>query len=187
MKYNYLLLLCLPLFVSSYSYDSHRPLLIAAVEKTDGPVLELGCGWGSTPVLHALCVKNNRFLLSTDTSKVWLEKFYHLKRPWHQFLYVPVYDDDWEKNPKPWKWDVVGEDKYWGVVLVDHRPGERRKADIWRLRNSADILIVHDSETAGYEYDKVFSTFKYQFTYKKINAWTTALSNVVDVTKLLDE
>jgi predicted SPOUT superfamily RNA methylase MTH1 len=100
----------------------------------------------------------------------------------HEFIYVPVYEDDWEKNPKPELWDNVG-NQTWGVVFVDHRPGERRTVDIKRFSNKSDIIVVHDTEYIGYGYESVFSDFKYRFDYKRYNTYTTLVSNSVDVSK----
>jgi hypothetical protein len=73
-------------------FGSHITALIAAVVHTDGPVLELGCGTGSTPQLHAICALSQRKLVSTDTSLEWLTKFSRaLTTSWHEFIYVPVY------------------------------------------------------------------------------------------------
>ena len=124
---------------------SHITPLLVAIAHTDGPILELGCGDFSTPQIHAICSKLKRLILSTDTSKDWLDRFVHLKTSWHNFQYVPVYENDWDKNPKPQMWDAVGNDIHWSVVLVDHRPGERRVVDIDRLRHNADIIVVHDT------------------------------------------
>jgi hypothetical protein len=61
--------------MSSSDYGTHIAPLLTAVLATDGPVLELGCGDFSTPLLHAICAKQNRLLVSTDTDKAWLELF----------------------------------------------------------------------------------------------------------------
>ena len=37
-----------------FGYATRQPLLALAVAQTDGPILELGCGHYSTPLLHAL-------------------------------------------------------------------------------------------------------------------------------------
>ena len=154
--------------------------LVAAVMNTSGPVFEMGCGDHSTPILHAICSVQNRQLLSADTSKKWLDLFQDMKSEIHQFIYVPVYDDDWSTNPKPEKWDSIG-NQTWGVVFIDHRPGERRKIDIGRFADLADVIVVHDTETASYGYEPILKTFKYRYDYLRYTVRTTLVSNTLDV------
>lgn len=165
------------------NFGTHMAPLITSVMNTDGPIFEMGCGDYSTPILHAICEKQQRKLLSTDTSNEWLNLFIDLTSTYHKFEYVPVYEDDWEKNPKPELWDKVG-NQNWGVVFIDHRPGERRKDDIKRFQNSADIVVVHDTETESYRYESVFNLFKYRYDYKRYSTYTTIVSNKIDVSKL---
>ena len=51
------------------SDGSHLPVLIKMVLMTDGPILELGTGFFSTPVLHWLCAEKKRKLVSYDSSE----------------------------------------------------------------------------------------------------------------------
>jgi hypothetical protein len=162
------------------AYGTHMAPLVTAVMNTTGPVFEMGCGDYSTPILHAICSVQNRQLLSTDTSKNWLDLFQDMKSEMHEFIYVPVYDDDWLKNPKPEKWDSIG-NQTWGVVFIDHRPGERRKVDIARFANSADVIVVHDTETLSYGYEPILNTFKYRYDYVRYTTRTTLVSNSIDV------
>lgn len=167
--------------LSDPNYGTHMIPLTVAVLNTSGPVLELGCGDYSTPLLHALCANESRTLISADTDKKWLSLFKDLESKWHRFVYVPVYQDDWEKNPNPQKWSDIGNDTHWSVVLIDHRPGERRIVDIIRLRDHVDVFVVHDTQQPTYGYDAVFKTFKYKYTYMRYATTTTLLSDTIDV------
>lgn len=167
-------------------YGTHMAPLLTAVMLTDGPVLEMGAGDFSTPLLHAICVKNKRFLLTADTDKKWLNNFIDLKNDWHNFEYIPVYEDDWSINPKPQIWDNVGSDKHWSVVLIDHRPGERRVKDITRLRDNTEIFVIHDTQQPSYGYEPILNTFKYKYVYKRYSTQTTLVSDKVDVSKLFE-
>lgn len=179
-------------------FGSHITALIAAVIHTNGPVLELGCGWGSTPQLHAICAQHQRKLVSTDTSLEWLTKFSKvLSTDWHEFIYVPVYENDWDINPKPYLWDEIGTDTHWSVVLIDHRPGERRKDDLLRFKDQAEIIVVHDTEVNGrcgytnvqseYGLEPIFEQFKYRVDFDRFNPLTTIVSNSIDVSKIFAE
>jgi hypothetical protein len=164
-------------------YGTHMAPLVTAVINTKGPVFEMGCSDYSTPILHAICTAQNRQLLSTDTSKEWLKYFMDMENDTHKLIYVPVYDDDWNLNPKPEKWDEIG-NQLWSVVFIDHRPGERRKVDIKRFKDNAEIIVVHDTEHEGYEYEEILSTFRYRYDYKRYTVYTTIVSNYIDVSKL---
>jgi hypothetical protein len=168
---------------TGWGYGTHMGALITSVMNTKGPVFEMGCGDFSTVLLHAICKAQGRYLLSTDTSKEWLGLFLDLKSDIHDFIYVPVYEDDWQKNPKPEKWDEIGNQE-WGVVFIDHRPGERRRVDIERFSDKAEIIVVHDTEEKGYMYEYVLSKFKYRYDDKRYNVYTTVVSNTIDLSSL---
>lgn len=171
--------------MSGSGYGTHMEVLLAAVMNTTGPILEMGCGDFSTPLIHAICSQKKRYILSTETDKSWLSLFLDLKRDWHHFLYVPVYDDDLTLNPKPHLWNEVGNDRHWGVVFIDHRPGERRVIDIQRLRKNTDIFVIHDTETASYHYEPLLSTFKYKYLHNRYTTYTAVVSDVIDLHKFL--
>lgn len=164
------------------NYGTHMAPLITAVMNTRGDVFEMGCGDFSTPLLHAICKSTNRYLLSTDTSKDWISLFLDLESKNHEFIYVPVYDNDWDLNAKPHLWDSIGNQR-WSVVFIDHRPAERRNVDIERFANTSEIIVVHDTEHHGYKYEPVLSKFKYRYDYKRYNVYTTLVSNFIDVSK----
>ena len=167
------------------AYGTHMAPLLTAVMATRGPIFEMGCGDYSTPLLHAICKAQERFLLSSDTSRDWISLFLDMESHLHTFKYVKVYENDWDTSPNPSKWDELGNEvDNWGVVFIDHRPGERRAIDIARLANKADIIVVHDTETASYNYEAVLNKFKYRYDYKRYNVYTTLVSNSVDVNKL---
>lgn len=153
------------------NWSNHRYLLWPALEATKHlklPVLELGCGDGSTPFLRQYCADNGLELFSYDYNKEYADKFS-----------VPHVSD----------WSKIAWRKEYGVVLVDESPGEHRKESI-RLLMHAKVIVVHDSEPFGwnasdYRVRELFTKFKYvkDFTAPKPGAWATALSNFIDVTK----
>jgi hypothetical protein len=149
--------------------------------------LELGCGDFSTPLLHALCALDKRYLLSTDCDKAWLSLFLDLETDWHRFQYVPVYESDardgCKKGGHPERWDSIGNDMHWAVVFIDHSPAKRRVKDIVRLRSSADVMVIHDTQPCRekcYKYGPVLSTFKYRYVYERYAVQTTIVSDVYD-------
>ncbi len=161
------------------NWGTHQTPLVTAVMNTNGPILELGCGDFSTPLLHAICSTNQRTLLSTDTDKKWLRLFLDLETPWHTFVYVPVFENP--RNPQENKWDQIGTDIHWSIVFIDHHPGTRRAVDIKRLRSHTDIFVVHDTEKPYKGYSSILPSFKYRFVYKRYKKQTTLVSDTIDV------
>jgi len=155
-------------------YGTHMPALITAVVNTTGPVLELGCGDFSTPLLHAICSVKKRFLFTTESNRQWMNYFLDLACDWHQFQHVPSFNS----------WDEIGSGLQWSVVFVDHAPKERRVMDIVRLRPYTEIFVVHDTEIADYRFEPVFATFKYKYVYKRYDITTTLVSDTIDVVAL---
>jgi hypothetical protein len=173
------------------AYGTHMVPLVTAVINSTGDVLEMGGGDFSTPLLHAVCKLQNRFLLTVESDREWLSLFLDLENDTHHFVYVPVFESCPPNVDKMYAgraelWDSIGSDRHWGVVFIDHAPGIRRAVDIQRLRTHADIIVVHDTQAPGYEYEPVLSTFKYRFTYLRYDVTTTLVSDSIDVAKFFE-
>lgn len=139
-------------------YGSHFPVLAAAAMKTVGPVLELGCGWTSTPMLRLLC--RDRYLESYDSNKEWSQTFN-----------VPCVSN-WEQ------WEPHC-DRY-GVVFIDSHPGEDRRHIAMKLKGRATYFVLHDHEAgpaAAYDYHHIIPHFKYVETYRMLRPHTLILSD----------
>lgn len=159
-------------------WNSHRSMLWLALQETRGSsrddVLEMGMGDSSTPFLHQYCMDNHRRLLSVDNTEEWTVKFKQFETGQHV-----VSTQNWETAE--WLRTVK---QPWSVALVDHAPGERRIVDIELLKDSAQILVLHDTEEASYGWARIWHLFKYRVQYileKGANA--TALSNTIDLSK----
>lgn len=153
------------------NWDNHRILLWEALERTKDsqlPVLELGCGDGSTPFLRKYCQDNRRSFYSFDNDPEWAKK--------HDSFCIP----NWDIFHWFWK-------KQYSVVLIDEAPGEHRKVALELFASHPihfDIIIIHDSEPVGwnasdYQVRPLFDKFTYIHDLKapKPGAWATWLSN----------
>ena len=153
-------------------YGSHKLALLAAsilTSQTGGPSMEMGCGYHSTLLLHQILVnEQKRYLLSTDTDQEWLQKFENnMTSNLHEFRHIKQTSD----------WDEIGNDRSrWSIIFVDHKPGERRVVDIIRLENVTDLMIIHDTETASYNYEKGLSRYPYRYRYKYLGTNTDVVS-----------
>lgn len=179
------------------NYGTHMAALLTAVLHTTGPVLEMGCGDYSTPLLHALCKPTKRLIVSADCDQNWLNRFRYMENNLHQFIYVDLNKRTIKIKYKKRviqkviydhieKWNAIGTEQRWGVVLIDHDPFDRRAVDIMRLRSNADIIVVHDTQDPSYGYEPVLAQFKYRYTYNQYAVTTTLVSDVVDVATLFD-
>jgi len=155
----------------SVNYGTHMPALLQACLKTRGPVLELGVGVFSTPVLHWLCTIQSRKLTTIDNDPGWHQWGLQYSSADHQVLFVK----DWDDAPIEYGWDVA---------LVDHSPDYRRAEEIARLAANAIYIVAHDANGRyhkQYGYDCVFPLFTHQTVYDKANPHTVVLSNFVDL------
>lgn len=47
-------------------WSTHQPVLYAIAMSTTGPIIEFGCGNGSTDLLHEICEKEGRTLITLE-------------------------------------------------------------------------------------------------------------------------
>jgi len=147
-------------------YATHLPLLAACVAHTTGPVLEVGMGTFSTPVLHAMCAeRGGRALCSLESDPAWYQEYIHYATEWHRLFLVS-------------SWAEAEIERAWDVALVDHTPPIRRVVDIARLRPWARLIVVHDTENRCYAYEPLLTTFKYRVEWQGYSPWTSVVSDV---------
>lgn len=157
-------------------YATHLRALVGAVARTKGPVLELGAGVYSTPILHELCAGMGRLLWSIDHDVGWLSQFRGFESDTHRLVHVADEGGSWID------WSVP-----WDVVLVDHRPAWRRRDAIEEclVRDDGPTYVVaHDTEPAQrhlYDMDRVLSAFSYRRDFFDAMPWTTVVSNRVSI------
>lgn len=151
------------------SWGSHLPLLVKVMNISHGPVLELGTGLFSTPVLHWLCIDQNRELSSYENFRQYYELIKPFQSPSHKICYVE--NDNWKI--------VNFESTHWGIVFLDHHPKGRRGKEAMRLANKADYIVVHDADREGnpFHLDEAYPLFKYRYTWDRESPHTTVLSN----------
>jgi hypothetical protein len=146
------------------------PVLMEAVQRTTGAIVELGAGWFSTPLLHWMCSRTERRLVSYETSPEYHWKLESFCEPWHDVRLVSDWDDAELEQP-------------WGVALIDHKPGLRRREDVKRLKDWAQAIVIHDTtekDAHEYQYDEVWPLFQWSYQHQ-VRPKTTVVSNFVDV------
>jgi hypothetical protein len=155
---------------TSGNWDNHKPLLLIGLTLAEGAVIELGSGDGSTLVLRQYCEYTGRIFQSFDNNEEWCKK-------------------TGAKHVSNWD-DVIAEAVTikFGLIFIDHAPGERRYLDAIALANAADVLVLHDTEEGGagnYSWSKAWPHFKYRLNYNKTGggAGATLVSNKIDVNR----
>ena len=160
------------------SFGSHLPMLMKCFEFSDGPILEMGIGEFSTPILNMLCaMRQKRHILSLENDREWFEEYRKkYESDFHKFRFVENWADE----------DI--ESIFWSVALIDHRPKNRRRKDILRLKERAYLLVLHDSqpdsEQRHYKYDEIYPHFKYRYDFKDCLPHTTVVSNYSDLKEI---
>lgn len=180
---------------------SHQRALIAAIIRTTGPILELGVGWYSTPLLHELATGLQRRLWTFDNNEHWLKQFKSLENKWHKLELVGWWKEIIE--PLSRGFPPGHSDKRFGVCFVDQGQPIEREYAIRALKDRVDIFVMHDTEEGrAYGYDRLLGyhrygeeipkdfngdrngppggLFKYQWTDKSQQTWTTLASDTID-------
>ncbi len=155
---------------------SHADVLAWCIEHTTGPVLELGMGVESTPLLHRLCTQDNRLLVSFDDQAEWVEYFAPLQSPSHVIRCFP----SWQGA------DEALMQQEWSVALIDETAGHRAHS-VALLQRQAEMLIVHDTQpstTDYYQYGGLLDGFRWHVVDKRGTPWTTICSHRQDLAPL---
>lgn len=140
-------------------WSTHQPVLYAAATSTTGPIIEFGCGYGSTDLLHEICEKEGRTLITLDDDLEWLNKFaqkylgqgYNADNSgWHQFYYVPGKKLNDPDNPSHWvnfmdQFELLSTLNF-GVCFIDQSPWLARYEALKRMKDRARYVVVHDSD-----------------------------------------
>lgn len=111
-------------------YATHLAPLVETALATDGPIIELGCGDYSTPILAAIARHKGNAFSAMTSSREWGARFEGLCRI--------IYVDNWL--------DVVFPDEI-GLAFVDNEQKTRdRILHLPALRNRASVVVLHDIE-----------------------------------------
>lgn len=154
--------------------STHFPMLMKALSVTDGPVLEMGSGIFSTPLLHWICSVTKRPLVTIEHYPHYFDFANKFKTDWHD---VRLVDPNVQFKPEG----------HYAVVFIDHSPKKPRTRgdDALLFKDCADLIVLHDAGVDGhkkYGYDQLYPQFKYRHDWNECWPSTTVLSQTVDVT-----
>lgn len=141
-------------------------ILVKVLLLSQGDVVELGAGPFSTPLLHWVCKDMNRKLISYESNI----DYYNYARQYRSRLHRIVLVNNW---------DEIDTKTHRGVVFIDHHPSPRRGIEADRFKDSADYIVMHDT---NYRPDyKDAPRFKHIYTWKECRPWVTVASNLKDL------
>lgn len=160
-------------------WGSHFPPLMACLAATKGPVLEVGMGNFSTPVLHSYClaypyhpVTSYRDLVSVEENSDWFHQFSDLMGHRHRILHSEY-----------GVLEKLSRQTFWSVVFIDEWPEERRAGDALLFKDSAEYIVIHDVQSEGVmgNLRPLLHNWKYQKTYTRYLPATIVLSNTREI------
>jgi len=159
------------------SYATHIPLLKACCDSfKSGLIVEFGCGDSSTPFLHE--TYEHMEIITIENRLEWFLRWAHLTSCWHQFLFC-YYPQNALRVASGAR-----------VAFIDCDPGYTRRPLIEALRwLSVDIIVAHDTHpgcSSEYAWRDIWTSFKYHVHDERAIPRTTAMSDTVDVTRLLN-
>lgn len=156
------------------NFTTHLPMLLKCVKNTTGPVMELGGGYFSTPVLHWMCGEERRFLLTYDDD----EKY---------FPFIKGFTSRRHRIKLIKDWNDIELKIHWSVVLVDHGNSMQQRVNtILKIKDSADYIVVHDTDHREFKplLEDLYKNFKYVYNWDGCSPRTSVLSNFKDITTL---
>jgi len=121
-------------------FATHQPVLkknLSILDKNK-PILELGCGHGSTPLLHDFSTSHQVEIYIFDNNEEWLNiiSSQYKSHKYHNYIKV----NDWNIELKEYlKYD-------WSLVFIDQAPWEARTLSLELFKNKTDYVILHDCD-----------------------------------------
>jgi hypothetical protein len=154
-------------------WGAHIPLLASVVATArPGPVLEIGVGRSSSPLLVEMCRAMGRDYRGLDSEPDWAEEI-------RGVLGVDTISvmPDWSRL-ESWLKDS-GEQ--WAVVFIDHGPGPARLpvTRVVREHAGAEFIVCHDTFNPWLEgLHEYLDTFKFRSDYVIMPSSTSVVSDV---------
>jgi hypothetical protein len=157
---------------------THAPILSAVASKAGGPIIEIGVGHHSTPMLHFIARAIGRHITSIDTNADWISFFSCIPGLGSDHRYLCT-GNRLISAELPRYLEGTGT---WGVAFVDCSPEIDRKKCVELMRNRAKYIVVHDAEPLAkvYDWGNLFDTFKSKFYWDFYGNGTIVVSMTED-------
>lgn len=178
-------------------WSSHIATLLRVVLRSNGEVVELGAGAGSTPVLHWVCLAKGVHLTTYES----VPFYHHFAKQYRSKNHTIRQVESWNLFE-----DVFAQHhQRVGVLFMDQGPAHVRGLNAIALRHAADYIVLHDTQphtqkelddyrrknadftgTDIYNYDIMWDWFPHRYTWKAGKPWTSVVSMTHDVQWLHD-
>lgn len=162
----------------AHGWGTNIPLLASVVGCTHGPILEIGSGSSSTPLLVEMARGAGRRLVTLDSNAEWLAHNSDLGHPELRHF------KDWTKLRDELRrlegaTDATSSaEAYWSVAFIDNDPGPSRLENAKVCASRCEFLVVHDTLNTWFEgMDAFLDTFEYRYDYTAMTACTSVVSN----------
>jgi len=161
--------------VLSKEYTTHMKVLVHMVQATSGPIIEIGGGLFSTPLLHWLCAEERRKLVTYEDNQLFERFLASFVSRSHSIVMV----NDWNQ---------IDLKTHWSLAFVDHDPvndlkniTKRRQEMILNLKGKADYIVIHDTNDKGYGTGEFWNNFKYVYHWNYATPNTSVVSDFKDI------
>jgi hypothetical protein len=118
-------------------YATHQPVLHHILSKTNGSILELGCGDSSTELISLFSKKYNRTAISIDSNPRFFQGY---KDKYQTDKHSFVLTSDWDATLRTYA------NQTYDVVFIDHGSWESRAYAFRLFRYKTKYLILHDCD-----------------------------------------
>lgn len=150
--------------------DSHLDVLkkIIAVKPTP-TVLEFGCGMYSTPLLYENCREITCIEMQNES---WYEKM-------KSYLEQQNEPDKWLIHCMigPLAYRNLNLNDWYSLIMVDGH-GDSRWQVINDMFSKTDLMVVHDTEEPGYQWEKVEMPKNWMWKdFKEYKTWTAIVTS----------
>lgn len=175
-------------------FSTHQALLVAAMLKTQGSILEMGGGNYSTPLISALANAHRREAHTIETGPAVYTFLKRFSSPFHKIWPVTGYDFAPDGRFLP-RTDTTRAEyveiqarflrhfcnehpQRWSVVFIDQAPGYLRGPAIEHFADATEFLVTHDTELVEpYGFEPCLSTFRYRWDFCLYHPQATIVSN----------
>lgn len=140
---------------------THLEALVHTALSTTGPILEIGCGDYSTPVLAAIAkAQDRKFTIYTNDIE-WGAKYVEIA----SIRLV----DDWGK------WTAPAET--FGMIFLDEQHSRKRNMLLPALAQIADAVVLHDAQAAigNANWEESIAEYDSVTLFKRFVPWTAVL------------
>ena len=151
------------------AFQTHQPVLLALLAAVPrARVLELGTGYGSTPIVLGASETS----LSLETDRAWYDRFRRYAAGGHRIELCEDFDEH--------EWRCTHLLEEWDVALVDNSPGTTRQSNLLKLAPATRFIVCHDTQEcfgpAASNFGWDFSSFRHVWTYTRFDTYTTVVS-----------